>query len=442
MVVPDNRAAEEMIPVLQGFAELTAAVEADAIVTLPARDVLPFQNLSPHPEIQEERAAALWQIASGRASIVVAPVMSSATKLRVPEYYIDLARTVRRGDTLDIEDLLGRLNLVGYSTSDVVEMPGQYALRGGILDVYSPEADRPLRIEFFGDEVESIRKFDPATQRSSTGVDEALLLPLTETPVSEDLLGAIHTRLSGRRISGTEEVVEQAVRAEGVTVFPGWEFYAPVAGADRSLIDLLPRAAVIIDEPDAVKHELDRVWSRISEAHERSGIGNLVRPEDLYFPPEALQEKLAGTHGADLEHLGITRAGAAEPATFLSQPTPRFHGSVPTMLEEVQKLSADGKRVLFAAANIGELERLAGEYLVWRRLPGEYGSETPMVDGRDFFVDELMDDYRGKLVEPESMPAPPKRPPEPLSIDLAYVYAARNCNPSESRLVALICSEL
>jgi transcription-repair coupling factor (superfamily II helicase) len=137
VVVPDNRAAEEMIPVLQGFAELTAAVEADAIVTLPARDVLPFQNLSPHPEIQEERAAALWQIASGRASIVVAPVMSSATKLRMPEYYIDLARTVRRGDTLDIEDLLGRLNLVGYSTSDVVEMPGQYALRGGILDVYS-----------------------------------------------------------------------------------------------------------------------------------------------------------------------------------------------------------------------------------------------------------------------------------------------------------------
>ena len=384
VVVADNRAAEEMIPVLQGFGELTTAVEPDAIVTLPARDVLPFQNLSPHPEIQEERAAALWQIASGRASIVVAPIMSSATKLRIPEYYIDLARTVRRGDTLDIEDLLGRLNLVGYSTSDVVEMPGQYALRGGILDVYSPEADRPLRIEFFGDEVESIRKFDPATQRSSMGVDEALLLPLTETPVSEDLLGAIHTRLSGRRMSGTEEVVEQEVRSEGVTVFPGWEFYAPVAGADRSLIDLLPRAAVIIDEPDAVKHELDRVWSRISEAHERSGIGNLVRPEDLYFPPEALQEKLAGTHGADLEHLGITRSGTAEPATFLSQPTPRFHGSVPTMLEEVQKLSAEGKRVLFAAANTGELERLADIFTEYN-VPFRLGSRTR---GGESYADE------------------------------------------------------
>src|SRR5256885_16703267 len=67
------------------------------------------------------------------------------------------------------------------------------SLRGGILDVYSPEADRPVRVEFFGDEVESIRKFEPATQRSSNPVDEAILLPLTETPVSDDLLGAIRS---------------------------------------------------------------------------------------------------------------------------------------------------------------------------------------------------------------------------------------------------------
>jgi len=222
VVVSDNRAADDLVPVLQGFAELTGAVEPDAIVSLPARDVLPFQNLSPHPEIQEERAAALWQIASGKAAIVVAPVTSTATRLRSPEYYTDLARTVRRADTLDVDALLRHLNTVGYSSSDVVEMPGQYAVRGGILDVYSPEADRPVRIEFFGDEVESIRKFDPATQRSSAGVDEALLLPLTETPVSEELLAAIHTRLSGKRLSGTEEALEQAILAEGATVFPGW----------------------------------------------------------------------------------------------------------------------------------------------------------------------------------------------------------------------------
>src|SRR5215469_14080035 len=235
LVVSDNRAAEDLLPVLQGFAELTGVVDSDAMVTLPTRDVLPYQNLSPHPEIQEERATALWKIATGVAAIVVAPIAATTIRLASTEYYTDLARTVRRGETFVTEALLQHLNTVGYDSADVVEMPGQYALRGGILDVYSPEADRPVRIEFFGDEVESIRKFDPATQRSSSPVDEALLLPLTETPVREELLGAIHVRLSGKRIAGNEEVIEQAIRSGGVTVFPGWEFYAPVARESRSL---------------------------------------------------------------------------------------------------------------------------------------------------------------------------------------------------------------
>src|SRR5208282_5924352 len=242
-VVNDNRALEDFVPILRGFCELTAACDPDSVIPLPARDVLPFQNLSPHPELQEERATALWKIATGKASIVVSPVAATAIRLRSAEYYADLARTVRRGESLDVDSMLAHLNTVGYASADVVEMPGQYALRGGILDVYSPEAERPVRIEFFGDEVESIRRFDPASQRSSNPLDEALLLPLTETPVSDHLLGAIHTRLSGKRITGNEEIVEAAVRAGGVTVFPGWEFYAPVAGADRSVFDLLPHAA-------------------------------------------------------------------------------------------------------------------------------------------------------------------------------------------------------
>ncbi len=229
-VVNDNRAVEDFVPVLRGFCELTAACDPDSVIPLPARDVLPFQNLSPHPELQEERATALWKISADAASIVVSPVAATAIRLRSGDYYADLARTIRRGESFDLEALLAHLNTVGYTSTDVVEMPGQYAVRGGILDVYSPEADRPLRIEFFGDEADSIRKFDPASQRSSNPVDEALLLPLTETPVSEHLLAAIHTRLSGKRIEGTEEIVEAAVRAGGVNVFPGWEFYLTASG--------------------------------------------------------------------------------------------------------------------------------------------------------------------------------------------------------------------
>src|SRR6204780_131397 len=307
-LVADNRAAEEVMPVLCAFCELTGAADPDSVVNLPARDVLPFQNLSPHPEIQEERATALWKIATGRASIVVSPVSATTILLRSPEYYADLARVLRRGEIFDLVKLLEHLNTVGYSATDVVEIPGQSAARRGILDVYSPEADRPVRVEFFGDEIESMRKFDPTSQRSSNPVDEALLLPLTETPVTGELLGSINARLSGKRISGSAEVIEQAARDSGAGVFPGWGFYAPVAGADQTIFELLPDARVLLDEPEALALELDKVWARIEEAHERSGVGNLVRPADLYLTPENWQKKTAMRSGANLEYLSVERA--------------------------------------------------------------------------------------------------------------------------------------
>jgi len=393
IVVPNNRVAEDLVPVLQGFCELTGAASPDSVVALPTRDVLPFQNLSPHPEIQEARAVALWKIATGTASIVVSPVAATALRLKSAEYYADLARVIRRTETLDIDPLLAHLNIVGYTATDVVEMPGEYALRGGILDVYSPEADRPVRIEFFGDEVESIRKFDPGTQRSSTPVDEAILLPLTETPVSEDLLGAIHARLSGKRITGAEEVIEQAVRSGGVTVFPGWEFYAPVAGADRSVFELLPHAVVFADEPDELKHEFERTWARIEEAHERSGVGNLVRPTDLYFSPEEWWPKLASLPGADIEQLGISTSESEPAINFVTQPAPRFHGAVPAMLEEVKKQIAEGKRVLITVPNTGEVERLAdifSEYSVPFRLGSRTRSGESYADETSYFAGEVL----------------------------------------------------
>jgi transcription-repair coupling factor (superfamily II helicase) len=408
--VADNRAADELMPILGGFAELTGAVDPDSIVKLPTRDVLPFQNLSPHPEIQEERAAALWKISTGAAAIVVAPIASTTIRLASAEYYTDLARIVRRGESIDTEALVRHLNTVGYQPADVVEMPGEYALRGGILDVYSPEADRPLRIEFFGDEVESIRKFDPATQRSSSPVDEALLLPLTETPVREDLLGAIHVRLSGKRVEGTDEALAQAVRSGGVTVFPGWEFYAPVARDTRSLFELMPQALALTDEPQSLKPELERTWERIEEAHERSGVGNLVRPTDLYIPPDQWWQNLAKLPGADLEHLEITRLDATgEAVQFVTQPAPRFHGAVPAMLENVQKLVGQGNSVLFAVPNTGEVERLADiftEYNLSYRLGSRTRSGESYADETAYFAGEVRTNTLAKAYVPDGVILP------------------------------------
>ncbi|MCU1283708.1 MAG: transcription-repair coupling factor (mfd) [Acidobacteriales bacterium] len=387
VIVANNRGGEELLPVLQSFCDLTGAAHPDAVAMLPAYDVLPYENLSPHPEIQEERATTLWKIASNEVEIVIAPMEAASMRLQSAEFYADLARVVRRAESLDPEQLIQHLNVVGYSAADVVEMPGQYALRGGILDVYPPEADRPVRIEFFGDDVESIRKFDPASQRSSTPVDDVVLLPLSETPVSETTLAAIHARLSGSRIGGSEQSVTEAMQATGVTVFPGWEFYATIAGANQTLFDLMPNALVLLDEPSAIKTESDRWWEKVEATHDRSGVGALVKPEEIFIPPDEWQSLVQSVPGADVEELSVTPDVDGDLVDFRSQPTMKFHGSVPAMVEEVKKLSAAGERVIFAAPNMGEVERLAdifSEYGVHFRL----GSRTPKAGSSETFLDE------------------------------------------------------
>ena len=400
VVVRNNEQIDELLPVVQSFCELVGGAAPDSVVSVPTRDVLPFQNLSPHPEIQEQRAIALWKIASGTASIVLVPVMAATSLLRSADFYAELARVIRRGETLDTANLTAHLNSVGYNSTDVVEMPGEYALRGGILDVYSPEAERPVRIELFGDEVESIRKFDPATQRSSSPADEITLLPLSETPVSDELLGAIHVRLSGKRITGTEEIIEQAVRSGGVTVFPGWEFYAPVAGSAGTIFDLMPNAVVIADEPDALYAGLDASWQKVEDAHERSEIGNLS--------PDFWWERLQKLPGAELEHLGLAREGM-EQVEFHSQPSPRFHGSIPSMLEEVKKNTAENRRVLVVAPNIGELERLADfftEYAVSFRLGTRTRGGESFADETTYFAGEVLTAILVKAYIPDGMILP------------------------------------
>src|SRR5271166_1399669 len=386
VAVSDNRALDELLPVVRSLGELTGALGPEQVVGLPAYDVLPFENLSPHPEIQEARATALWKIATGVASVVIMPVAATAMRLRDAGFYSGLAQVVRRGEMIDPESLVEHLRLAGYNQVDVVEMPGEFAHRGGLLDVYPPELDRPVRIELFGDEVESLRKFDPATQRSAAATEEVVLLPLTETPVDEDTLAAINARLSGHRLAGDEEAVEKAVRYSGVSVFPGWELYAPVAGAEQTLFDLLPGATVVLDESDTLNEARDVWWTKLTEVHERSLIGNLVRPEDLYLSPEQWTSALRQSPVVAVEQLGLEDPDETEHIVLQTQPTTRFHGSVAAMTEEVGKLTREGKRVMFAVSSTGEVERLADVFNEYN-LSFRIGSRTPK-PGMEVFVDE------------------------------------------------------
>jgi transcription-repair coupling factor (superfamily II helicase) len=410
LMVCDNRMLEEFLPVVRSLVELTGSAVPDAVVGLPGYDVLPFENQSPHPEIQETRAVALWKIATGAASIIVTTPSAAAMRMRPASFYAGLAKVIRRGEMLDLEQIIEHLRKVGYNQVDVVEMPGEFAHRGGLLDVYPPESDRPLRVELFGDEVESIRKFDPSTQRSAASTDDVVLLPLTETPLEEDMLAAVNARLSGERLTGDEAIIEQTVRATGVAVFPGWELYSPVAGGTDTIFDLMSGAVVVLEEPERLEEFQDAWWTRVQDSHERSLVGNLVRPDELFLSPEQLRERVETAPMVSIEELGIESADGPEHLVFQSQPTVRFHGSIAAMAEEVSQLAKAGKRVIFAVSSLGEVERLADVFNEYN-LSFRIGSRTPKpgqvyVDESAYFSEEIATTTIVKAYVPEGVVLP------------------------------------
>ena len=388
VVVSDNRAAEALQLTVQAACDLTGEMDRNAVVRLPAHDVLPFENLSPHPDIQEQRAVTLWKIARGAAKLIILPIESACYRVFSTQHYANLACALRRGEETDPETLVEHLASVGYQPVDMVEMRGQYALRGGILDIYPPELDGPLRIEFLGDEIESMRRFDAETQRSSAPVDEAVLLPLTETPMTNALLAQVHTRLSGQRLEGEDDAVHDAIEAEGANIFPGWEFFAAAASGSRhTVFDLVSKCRIFVEEPGMVQNQLDRWWNKVTQRHERSGIDTLFTPADLYLTPWEWQTRAAETPGLDLDQLGAidvldTDTTSLSEIEIPTRPTLRLHGSVPALVEQLRSLARQEMRALLAAANQGEVERLASilqEYGISYRIgsrSAHSGSET------------------------------------------------------------------
>jgi transcription-repair coupling factor (superfamily II helicase) len=365
----DNKQAEAAVDVIQTFHELVGAGPGGGVVLLPAHDTLPYEGLSPHPDISEKRAIALWKLARGEAGMVVSPLAAAAMRLEPPQFYAGLGLVLHRHETIELERLVAHLDSVGYARHEPVEMVGQFSVRGGIVDVFSPDSPRPVRLELFGDEIESIREFDPASQRSVGPHEEVTLLPLTDVPARRELLAELVEKLgsAGQETSYTPG-----------EIFPGWEFLLPLAAPlPGTLFDLAERPLVIVEESHAAFAQLDHLHERLAAEFEQAGRYAHVRPEQLYLSREELESRLASTRQVFLEELGILNRGDAEGAEdsqedsrfsasprfteieINSQPSPRFHGQIQQCADEVRRLVSQGNRVVFFAAATGDVERLA-----------------------------------------------------------------------------------
>src|SRR5579859_6435032 len=338
-VAESNRRAEALADTLRFFSSILPSAMG-GVATLPAFDTLPWQSQSPHADILERRAATLFRLTDGQVSLLVAPVSAALWRYQDPYVYLSLARTLATDTEIPLEELLTHLGSVGYTRTEMVEMPGQFAVRGGIIDVFSPESPRPVRVELLGDTVESVREFDPRTQRSVAPVVRTTLLPLTEWAVpSTDNLSA-----------------GDGAYADGSSFFGPKTNPGPSALFELSESSLKP--IIFLDEPATLREAAAKHLAAAVENYERHGQANAPTAEDYFWTEEQFSDALARASQITLDQLALS-IGSAPRFEIASRPSARFHGDVVACIGEVKTQLAAGGTVFLTAASTGELERLA-----------------------------------------------------------------------------------
>ena len=343
VLAEDERRAAALLEPLQFFHRTLNGNSAEPALLLPALDKLPGIGPGPHPEILEARASALSRFVSGQCSVIVAPIEATLLGFAAPQFYESLSLTLARDAEISLREVVAHLLQTGYVRTELVDMEGQFSIRGGILDVFPAEAAKPVRIELLGDTVESLREFDPETQRSTGPVSRVLLPPLTEFPLSagEQFEDPALPRFPGERVE---------IRERRAT----------------TLLDLRDGTLVVMDEPEQIAQKAAAVRERLQA--DSASLADATVPSVL--PEQQWKEAFQRRQRFGLEELALQRDGK-EPRTLKVQLTSHYHGQIQAFLGEIRGRLSAAEEVLIAAASSGELERLADlcrEYEVPYRL--------------------------------------------------------------------------
>ncbi|MGH9328269.1 MAG: hypothetical protein ACRD2B_16495, partial [Terriglobia bacterium] len=354
--------------------------EGNKVTVLPPFDRTPYDGRSPHAEISERRAVALWRIAQRGARIVFVPAAAAVGRLREAVYYRSLALEIKTGDEINPGDLVEHLAGVGYEAQEPVDAPGSYSVRGGIADVYPPEAEWPFRIEFFGDQVESLREFDPATQRSRGIVSSAWLLPLSEHHRSRAFFEALARQFALRSNLAGPTARDPTPAPQYSNAFPGWEFFASLAEPHSSnLFEVCGDPVVVWDEAPEIERQIKLLREAWESAFDesRDATPTPPRPQDLLLSDQEFRSALAPVAQLSLKELEVEDSDSPPDGfeaartlaesrvghlTLPSQPPPKFHGAVKAWVEDLSARRARGERVVVALSSAGKMERF-GETL-------------------------------------------------------------------------------
>jgi transcription-repair coupling factor (superfamily II helicase) len=382
----------------------------ETVLTLPSSESDPYAGASPHAETLEQRALTLWRLAREPQDFVLLTARALARRTLPPEEVARAGARLRRDEDYAPEALVEKLIASGYVREDPVGAVGEFSIRGGILDVWSPGRSAPVRVEFFGDTVDSIREFDPETQLSTTQVAEVGIAPMRELSVTADdfrlWAEAARERWSDERYA--RSLRDRTVYADEGETFPGWEWLMAIVRERRaSVFDYLRDAVLVVDEPSGVEAFLGSVYetlqSRYAETESADELG--LRPEELYLTPAELRERLSESKRLELRTLGRAAAvvderlaleaeqpeislgrsrvsssplflfpavEVAEEVEWRAQSVRRYHGRLPELASDVNRAARErSSSVVFVMHSLGVAERVAeilAEYEVEARV--------------------------------------------------------------------------
>ena len=261
----------------------------DNALFLPDWETLPYERFSPHQDLVSERLSVLWQLKNGAADVLFAPVSTAMQRLAPPSFLMGRTFWLKTGQTLDLDRLRENLVEAGYAAVSNVVVAGEFAVRGGIVDLFPMGADLPYRIDLFDNEIDSIKTFDPDTQRTLAPVSEIRLLPAHEFPTDADAQKIFRNRFREEIPSNPNEAtVYQAV---GKGQFgAGVEYYLPLFFEDgcADLFDYIGENAIIVCTDDVHAHA-HRFWDEVKSRHAMAqGDPSYppLPPQSLYLLPD------------------------------------------------------------------------------------------------------------------------------------------------------------
>jgi transcription-repair coupling factor (superfamily II helicase) len=291
VIEPDSRSLERRRAELGFFAR-----EGLPVLTLPDWEVLPWDLFSPLPDIVSERLRTLAELPGLRRGLVLVTLDTLLQRLAPSGWVAARSFDLAVGDTLALEAFRMRLIEAGYASVAQVGAPGEFAVRGSLLDVFPMGTEHPLRIDLFDDRIDAIRRFDPETQRSLDALPALRLLPAREFPLDPDAIRAFRRRWRSRFEGDPTRSPLYTGVSDGYAP-AGIEFWSPLFFEETgTLFDYLPARTVIADLTQDREGGLSRAWRSLQDRHaERSGDIErpLLEPHEIFLTPEQIETGLA-----------------------------------------------------------------------------------------------------------------------------------------------------